>query len=70
MRTLHRAAPVWHCVQNRTDATVESQAKCLQFLGTANARLPDLLGPDGRIKNRMDLVCENDEAAKNWAKAQ
>lgn len=23
-----------------------------------------LLGPDGRIKNRIDLVCENDEAAK------
>ena len=27
-----------------------------------------LLGPDGRIKNRIDLVCENDEAAKRQAK--
>ena len=27
-----------------------------------------ILGPDGHIQNRVDIVCEDDEAAKERAK--
>ena len=26
-----------------------------------------VIGPDGRVNNRVDLICENDEAAKERA---
>lgn len=39
-------------------------------IGTAqmNEYRAYLMGPDGHIQNRVDLVCEHDEAAKEQAK--